>query len=265
MKPNSQHNKSIMKKTILIASAIVFGIFLNSCSSDSSTSGKYAYKVRMTDAPGPYEKVNIDLQAVEIIGSDGQTVTLNTTAGIYNLLDLSNGISTAIATSALVDVKASQIRLLLGTNNTIMLDGVSYPLATPSADQSGLKINVSQTLLENIDNTILIDFDANTSVVETGAGTYKLKPVLRTIQATVVGNIKGTVTPIGSLAVVTATSSSNVVYSSSVNALGQFQVSGLPVGVYSVTVTPKLPLLPVTQANVTVTAGVATTLGPIAF
>ena len=244
---------------------MVFGIFLNSCSSDSNDNGKYAYKVRMTDAPGPYEEVNIDLQAVEIIGSDGQTVTLNTTAGIYNLLDLSNGISTAIATSELVDVKASQIRLLLGTNNTVVLNGVSYPLATPSADQSGLKINVSQALLENVDNTILIDFDANTSVVETGAGTYKLKPVLRTVEANLVGNIKGTITPVGVLAVVTATSSSNVVYSSSVNALGQFQVSGLPVGVYSVTVTPKLPLLPVTQANVSVTAAASTSLTPIAF
>lgn len=254
-----------MKKIILIVLAIVLGIVLNSCSSDAKDSGMYVYKVRMTDAPGPYEEVNIDLQAIEIIGSEGQTLTLNTTAGIYNLLDLSNGISTAIASSALVDVKASQIRLLLGTNNTIKLNGVSYPLATPSADQSGLKINVGQTLLENVDNTILIDFDANTSVVETGAGTYKLKPVLRTIEASVGGTIKGTVTPIGSKAVVSATSSSNVLYTSNVNELGQFQISGLPVGTYSVTVTPKLPLLPVTQANVAVTTNVSTTLTPIAF
>ena len=245
---------------------MVFGIFLNSCSSDSNNAAKYGYKVRMTDAPGPYDQVNIDLQAVEIIGSDGQTVTLNTTAGIYNLLDLSNGISTAIATStALADVKASQIRLLLGTNNTIMLDGVSYPLTTPSADQSGLKINVSQTLLENVDNTILIDFDANTSVVETGSGTYKLKPVLRTVEANVVGAIKGTITPIGTKAKVTVTSSSNVVYTTNVNALGQYQISGLSAGSYSVTVTPKLPLLPITQSNVAVTTSAATTLSPIAF
>lgn len=265
MKPNSQHNKSIMKKTILIASAIVFGIFLNSCNNDSNDSGKYGYKVRMTDAPGPYEEVNIDLQAVEIIGNDGQTVTLNTTAGIYNLLDLTNGLSVAIATSTdLVDVKAKQIRLLLGTNNTVVSNGISYPLATPSADQSGLKINVSQTLLENVDNTILIDFDANTSIVETGSGTYKLKPVLRTVEATVLGSIKGTVTPIGTLAVVTATSSSNVVYATNVNALGQYQILGLAAGSYTVTATPELPLLPVTQSNVIVTT-TATSLSTIAF
>lgn len=254
-----------MKKTLLIASFIVFGITLNSCSKDSNSSGQYAYKVKMTDAPGPYDEVNIDLQAVEVIGSNGQTITLNTTAGVYNLLSLSNGLSTMIATSNLGDVKASQIRLLLGTNNTIKLNGVSYPLDTPSADQTGLKINVTQTLLENVENEILIDFDANTSIVETGSGTYKLKPVLRTIVATNAGIIKGNITSVGSKATVTATSASNVVYSSTVNAAGQFQISGLPAGTYTFTATPKLPALPVTQSNVTVTANVTTNIGTIAL
>ncbi|MBC7523386.1 MAG: DUF4382 domain-containing protein [Flavobacterium sp.] len=257
-----------MKKILLVASFIVFGITLNSCSSgsnDSNSSGKYAYKVSMTDAPGPYDSVNIDLQAVEVIGSNGQTVTLNTTTGIYNLLTLSNGVNTIIASSALGDVKASQIRLILGTNNTVVVNGVSYPLATPSADQTGLKINVSQTLMQNVENAILIDFDANTSIVQTGSGTYKLKPVLRTVDVTTSGSIKGTITPVGSVASVTATAASNVVYSSSVNALGQFQISGLPAGSYTFTVTPVLPALPVTQLNVMVTAGIATNIGVIAL
>ena len=255
-----------MKKLMIMAMAVVFGITLNSCSSDSNGSGKYAYNVKMTDAPGPYDEVNIDLQAVEVIGNNGQSITLNTTAGIYNLLELSNGISTQIATSALGDVKATQIRLLLGANNTVRLNGITYPLDTPSADQSGLKININQTLLENVENTILIDFDANTSVVETGAGTYKLKPVLRTIVASTSGNIKGTVNTIGSKVTVTATSSSNVVYSSSVNALGQFQISGLPAGNYTFTATPKLPALPVTQVNVVVvTADNTTNIGTVSM
>lgn len=251
-----------MKKIFLVASLIVFGITFNACSSDSDNNGKYAYKVRMTDAPGPYDEVNIDLQAVEVIGSNGQTITLNTTAGIYDLLTLSNGISTQIASSTLGDVKASQIRLLLGTNNTVKVNGISYPLATPSADQSGLKINVTQTLLENVDNEIMIDFDANTSIVETGTGTYKLKPVLRTIDATLAGAIKGTLA-VPARAMVTATSASNVVYSSSVNGAGQFQVSGLPAGTYTFTVTPALPALPVTRTGVVVTSATTTNIGSI--
>ena len=254
-----------MKKIVLIASVFVFGILLNSCSSDSNNSAKYAYNVRMTDAPGPYEEVNIDLQAVEVTGSNGQTVTLNTTAGIYNLLEFSNGLSTLIATSELSDANVEQIRLILGSNNTVVVDGVSHPLSTPSAEQSGLKLQVHQTLLADIQNEILIDFDANSSIVETGNGTYKLKPVLRTVVVAVSGNIKGSITPVGTLAVVTATSSTTVEYSSSVNDLGQFQILGLPSGTYTVTITPLLPLLPVTQLDVVVVAGASTNLGVIAL
>ena len=253
-----------MKKILLIASFIVFGITLNSCSSDSN-SGTYAYNVRMTDAPGPYEEVNIDLKAVEVTGNNGQTVLLNTTAGIYNLLEFSNGLSTLIATSELSDANVSQIRLILGPDNTVVVGGVTYPLDTPSAEQSGLKLQVNQTLLADIQNEILLDFDANASVVKTGNGAYKLKPVVRTIVTAITGNIKGSITPIGTLAVVTATSVDAVEYSSSVNELGQFQISGLLPGSYTFTVTPLLPLLPVTQTNVVVTAGENTNLGVIAL
>ena len=261
MKPNSQRNTYIMKKIFLIASVFVFGILLNSCSNDSNSAAKYAYNVRMTDAPGPYNEVNIDLQAVEVTGGNGQMVTLNTTAGVYNLLDFSNGLSTLIATSELSDANVEQIRLILGPNNTVVVGGVSYPLSTPSAEQSGLKINVNQTLVADIQNEILLDFDANASIIQTGNGSYKLKPVLRAVVTAVSGNIKGSITPVGTLAVVTATSATAVAYSSNVNDLGQFQISGLPSGAYTVTITPELPLLPVTQLDVVVVAGASTNLG----
>jgi hypothetical protein len=45
----------------------------------------------MTDAPGPYQQVNVDVMGVEITGDGGQSVTLNVVPGIYDLLKLSNG------------------------------------------------------------------------------------------------------------------------------------------------------------------------------
>lgn len=251
-----------MKKIIFIVSAIAFGITFNSCNNDSDAKS-YPYKVSMTDAPASYDQVNIDLLAVEVTGNDGQIVTLNTTAGVYNLLNFSNGVSTLIANSTLNDAHVSQIRLILGSNNTIVVSGISYPLSTPSAEQSGLKLLVNQTLQADIQNEILIDFDANASIVQTGNGTYKLKPVLRTVVTAVSGNIKGSITPIGALAMVSATSATNVVYSSSVNSAGQFQISGLPPGAYNVTVTPVLPLLPITQLNIVVVAGATTNIGVV--
>ena len=253
-----------MKKVFFMLFTVVLGITFNSCNKDSDSSS-YPYRVSMTDAPGPYDKVNIDLKAVEVIGSNGQAVMLNTTAGIYNLLDYSNGLSKLIATSTLSDSRVEQIRFVLGTNNTVVVSGVSYPLSTPSAEQSGLKLQVHQTLVADIQNEILIDFDANVSVIQNGDGTYKLKPVLRTIVTATSGNISGSITPVGTMATVTATSSTNVVYSSNVNNLGQFKISGLSAGTYTVTVTPASPLVPVTQLNIIVVAGITTNLGVIAL
>jgi hypothetical protein len=254
-----------MKKIILIMTIVAFAITLNSCSNDSSNSGSYTYKVRMTDDPGPFTEVNVDIQAVEVKGSNGSTVILNTNAGIYNLLDYANGTDTLIATSTLTSSRVNQIRLILGPNNTVVVDGVTYPLSTPSAEQSGLKLLVNQDLEADIDNMILIDFDANASIIQTGNGTYKLKPVLRPVLTAISGNITGSITPIGAIASVTATSELGLVYTSTVDVNGDFQISGLPPGTYSVTITPLAPLLPAIVADVVVTAGLSSDVGVIAL
>ncbi|MFV5700187.1 DUF4382 domain-containing protein [Flavobacterium sp. ZT3R17] len=69
---------------------------------NDETNSSYPYTVRLTDAPGPYDKVNVNIQGVEVTSDTGQTVTLNLTKGVYNLLYFSNGISTLIATDLLI-------------------------------------------------------------------------------------------------------------------------------------------------------------------
>lgn len=254
-----------MKKMKFIIGILMFGFMMNSCSNDSANTS-YPVAIKMTDAPGPYEAVFVDLQGVEITGSGGETVMLNVNKGIYNLLDLSNGVSTLIATDTLATSKVEQIRLILGTNNTVKINGVTYPLSTPSADQTGLKLQVHQTLQQGILYTMLLDFDANKSIVDLGNGSYKLKPVIRTIQTAISGSIKGKISPIG-LATVTAVSTTDatLTFSSNVNALGNFTVMGLPPGNYNVTITPILPLLPVVKTNIAVTAGITTDIGTVNF
>jgi hypothetical protein len=217
----------------------------------------------LTDAPGPYDEVNVDIQGVEITGEGGETVSLNVKKGIYNLLDFSNGVDTLIATDSLEVSKVEQIRLILGTNNTVVLNNVSYPLSTPSAEQSGLKLQVHQTLQQGILYSVLLDFDANKSIVSTGNGTYKLKPVIRTIETAISGSIKGKITPVGTMAVVQATSATAETYSTNVNENGEFLVMGLPPGTYSITITPALPFLAATKTDIIITAGATADIGTI--
>jgi hypothetical protein len=216
----------------------------------------------MTDAPGNYDAVMVDVQSVEVIGSNGNTITLNTNNRIYNLLHLSNGVDTLLATGDLDPGTISQIRLVLGANNSVTKDGVVYPLSTPSAMQSGLKLAVNKTFAPGVTYAILLDFDASQSIVVTGNGTYQLKPVIRTVETAINGSIKGSISVTGIIATVKATSN-GVTFTSVTNTNGQFLIAGLPVGTYDVTVTPDLPLLPVTKTGVAVTLGVSTNLGII--
>ncbi|PKP29755.1 MAG: carbohydrate-binding protein [Bacteroidetes bacterium HGW-Bacteroidetes-17] len=253
-----------MKKINILLSIMLFimlGFGLSSCKKDATTS--YPYNVRMTDAPGPYGALFIDLQGVEVTGDDGTAVMLNVHSGIFNLLNFTNGVDTLISSGNLEVAKVGQIRLILGSNNTVVINGVSHPLSIPSADQTGLKLQVHQTLQAGVQNSVLLDFDANKSIVDLGNGNYKLKPVIRTIEVATSGSIKGKITPIGTLASVTATS--DISYSSNVTATGDFLIMGLPAGTYSFTVTPALPFIPVTQNNIVVTTGVTTNIGIIAF
>ena len=249
-----------MKKMKFILSFTLLGLLFFSCNNDDANS-KYPYAVRLTDAPGPYDEVNVNIQGVEVIDENGKTVALNVKKGIYNLLEFSNGVDTIIATDSLEISSVKQIRLILGADNTVVLDGVSYPLSTPSAEQSGLKIKVNQTLQDGILYTVLLDFDANKSVIKLGNGGYQLKPVIRTIEKAISGSIKGKITSVGTMAVVSATSSTAVSYTSNVNENGDFLIMGLPPGTYTITITPALPLLPITKTNVMVTAGIKTDIG----
>lgn len=243
---------------------MTIGLSVSSCKKESPVQPAHEptpYYLKMTDAPAAYSAVNIDLKAVEIKGNTG-TAMLNVNAGIYNLLNFSNGLDTLIATGSLMMDRVEQIRLILGTNNTVVSGGVTYPLSTPSAQQSGLKLQVHQNLQPGVAYYVLLDFDANQSIVQEGNGSYSLKPVIRTVEIALSGSVKGHINPPGVLANVVATSGSNA-YSSMVNANGDFIISGLPAGVYTITVNPVSPYNTAVVGNVVVTTGSSTDIGII--
>ncbi len=252
---------SVVKNTMVAVMAIAaMGILITSC--DKNDDEKAHMNVRMTDAPANYNAVLIDIQSVEVTYTGGTTVILNTTAGIYNLLDFSNGLDTLIASDDLDAGTITHVRLILGTNNSVIVDNVSHPLSTPSAEQSGLKIQVNKSFEGGSTFTVLIDFDAQQSIVLQGNGDYKLKPVLRTIDVELNGSVKGSLSPVGSVATITVTNGTDA-YSSVTNANGEFVVAGIPAGTYAVIVNPVFPLLPVTVSGVVVVNGVATNLGVV--
>lgn len=178
--------------------AFIFSIFIfSSCSDDDDEldnnpvpgTADFNVSLKSTNPKIIYEAINIDIQEVSIhTSSDSAEASgwfeLETNGGIYNLLDYEAGNDTLIAFDSLLQVQTiSQIRLILGDNNTIVDDGETYDLETPSAQSSGLKIQIHAELQPDVSYKIVLDFDADQSIIETGNGKYKLKPV---INATVI-------------------------------------------------------------------------------
>lgn len=173
-------------KTLKLVLAIGIGTILiiamlTSCKkTDAEERGQFS--VEMTDAPGDFLQVNVDVRSVQLhyANQNGWT-ELNTKAGIYNLLDLQNEVSVMITdTASLPTGKITQVRLILGGQNNVMLnDSSTFPLTIPSSENTGIKINLNADVLPNQHVNVLLDFDAALSVHQTGIGQYKLQPVIQ--------------------------------------------------------------------------------------
>ena len=172
-----------MKTTLLFAllTLTFMGIFY-ACTKGSAENGSTTtFKVNLTDNPLAAQEVNIDLKEVRVNfkeGSDEWSV-LPTNSGIYNLLDFRNGVDTTIATGSITANEVREIRLVLGTNNSIRINDMVHPLTIPSGSETGLKIKLGQSLRKGMEQEVTIDFDAALSVHQTENGTYILKPVLK--------------------------------------------------------------------------------------
>ncbi|MEO6584510.1 MAG: DUF4382 domain-containing protein [Ferruginibacter sp.] len=171
-----------MKKTLFpIAMAILLTLTMISCSKDETAGGSTNFQLRLTDAPTALDSVFVDIQQVRVKMQDDSTnngwIDMDTHAGIYNLLQLQNGVDTLLATTTLPTGTVREVRFILGSQNRVVSSGVSYPLTIPSGAESGLKIKVSKKLNATLE-TLLIDFDAALSIKQEGNG-YKLRPVLR--------------------------------------------------------------------------------------
>lgn len=171
-----------MKIYPLLVTACCTFLFVWACKKDDPTTpnSTTTLNIHLTDGPGDYQEVNVDILQVRVKVADtsSQWLDLNTNAGVYNLLDFQNGLDTVIASGPVPTDVLKEVRLVLGSNNTIMKDSVLYDLDTPSAQQSGLKIKIDKSLGLALDS-LTLDFDAAQSVVETGNGKFILKPVIK--------------------------------------------------------------------------------------
>lgn len=174
--PNTTNMKT-SNKILLLGSLLLAIVLISSC--DKKEKGFSKLSVRLHDMPVDYDSVKVEIVEVLVHTNEDGWISLPAQTGIYDLLLLQDGIDTLLVPPmSIPSGNLSQIRFILGDENTVVIGGVSHDLSLSSQDESGLKINVHEEFLNNEEYTIIVDFDAAQSVLETGNGTYKLKPVL---------------------------------------------------------------------------------------
>lgn len=276
-------------QTLGIFATVLLSLSLFSCDqNDGSDKSQETSRlmVKMVDAPGDYDQVNVEVLDVMIKGSSDSgdngwiSVGDKTQVGegkIYDLLKLTGGTNIMLTDSLIPSGKLGQIRLVLGDQNTVVVDGKTFNLTTPSAQQSGLKLQVNQTLTTGTTYEFLLDFDVNKSIVTTGNSSYILKPVIRVSTKEASGIIKGIVSPAVDYQVLASVQQGEQVFSAFVkiddkdgdttDGDGAFQINGIPSGTYTLILTPD-PLsgkAPITVANVVVVNGQTTDVGNVTF
>ncbi|TGE14257.1 DUF4382 domain-containing protein [Hymenobacter elongatus] len=280
-----------MKFTTLFSLTLLAGLGLAGCSKDSSsdTQGNAKLEVRLTDAPGDFSRVSLDVQQIEVHLKDENDPKgwqfLPFTPQAINVLDYVNGRSALLVSTDFAAGDLKEIRLILGPNSTVTTrDGEVYALKTPSGQSSGVKLKLDKVSLRQRETfQLLLDFDVAKSIVERGnwkpgndkKERFLLKPVIRLVAQDVAGGLYGQVTPAAALPQILAIRSSLTpadTFSTSADATGAFKLQALPSGTYRVefyptTVAPinQPAYQTVTRSGVVVTNNQATDMSQISL
>ena len=215
-------------------------------------------QVKMTDAPAcGFDAVNITIDRVRVNQSGTATDTdagwseiVLSPARRVDLLSLANGVLEDLGQTALPAGTYTQMRLVLAANDAshplansvVPTGGAETALTTPSAQQSGIKLNVDIDVAADKVADVVLDFNACKSVVTRGkSGQYNLKPVIAVTPVLSDAGLRvvGYVDPLIALGSTTVSvQSGGVPVKATVpDATGKFTLYPVPTGNYELVVT----------------------------
>ena len=261
--------KTIVMKTknLFIAFAsllIVFAMSFSSCSKNGVNNGN-AIQVYLTDGPGDFEAVNLDIQKVEVkLDNDdkhskddrfgdndddkddhtkkkddfGEWVDLAYTPAVVDVLKLRNGVEKMLADGNVTGT-VRKIRITLGTNNTVVKGGVTSTLNLINETNNFLYIKLNDEHRERGASNglkVWVDFDIANSISELN-GKFYLRPVLRPFCNANFAEAEGRVLPEGIKSTVTFSNGLGFNSIAIPAPNGEFKIRGLKEGTYSVTYT----------------------------
>ena len=242
----------LRKLNSLLAICAIAAVFITaqSCSETNESIEELArVQLKLIDAPGDYLEVNVEIIDIQYRSSeeDGWESFESETDYPINvdLTELIAGNDLLLTDQVLPSGMLGQVRLVLSDNNTLKIEGEDelISLSTPSAQQSGLKLNLDTNLEAGFSYTFILDWNVQESIVKAGnSGNYILKPVIRVNAEVNSGSISGNVveiiedveTAMENVTVGVYDSGDEAVTETLTNENGEFLVQGLEAGSYTI-------------------------------
>ena len=238
------------------AAALACGLTACGGGGGGGSGGEGTLRVALTDAPScGFDHVWVTVEKVRVHQSSSASdadagwsdLTLATPRRL-DLLDLTNGVLEELGSMPLAAGQYSQVRLVLADNtgagsaaiaNAVQpTGGAVTALATPSAQQSGLKLQAHFEVAAGQLSDLVLDFDACKSVVKAGnSGKFILKPVVSVVPRAVTaiqGFISTSLAP--NSTTVAAQQNGTTIRSTAPDATGKFSIPFLSTGTYTVVV-----------------------------
>ena len=228
-----------------------------SCNNDDELlAGSAKVNFYLVDASGDFDQVWIEVIALRIKADDNDQnndddieddsdesswveIPFEEGSRYVNLLELTGENSQFLGSEIFPEGEIDQLRLVLGDNNYVVKDGNRSELKTPSAQQSGLKIKLNESIEGGKSYEIVIDFDVEKSIIVAGnSGNIILKPVLRAYVRKAAAGIMGQVFPKEAQLVALKAMKGDNEYNTGVDENGNFKIQGMDDGVYTLTFTP---------------------------
>ncbi|MBY0348823.1 MAG: DUF4382 domain-containing protein [Hydrotalea flava] len=245
----------------------------------------------MTDGPGYFDHVYLDIDSVMVLVDTSENTRNNDTTnwervgdddehhhpegsfvwenlhvqpGIYDILSLSNGVDTLLASA---NIKVGAIRLIrinLGSRNSLVKNSVSYPLNLFPGSKGYVIIQLKGDEWEEYQpgaSRLWLDFDVARSIIEINNQFY-LKPVFHFFTEDKTGSISGTVLPFNAYSVLSIYRGEDTAYAIP-KKNGEFKVRGLKDGSYSVFINASNGYKDTTINNITINGANNVNIGVI--
>src|SRR6056297_1680423 len=192
-----------MKKVLISLFVILSGIFLIvGCSNTTGTGETGSLSISLTDGPlnmDNVESVMVKFKEIRFnyAGDNLPFVTFKEygeNQGIFNLMELQDGLTTEMGTKQLNSGVYSHTRIILDPdyNLHIVINGEQKDLQLTSSNEGGyfptghIELAGSFHIEAGIETKLILDFDVRKSVVDK-SGSYKLHPAMRLIEEDVTG------------------------------------------------------------------------------